>query len=278
MSITNISIPYEFTNNTDSSAPEVNANFDAVESKVNELVTAANTLDTGKADTSGETYTGTHNFTGATVTVAAPVSGSNPATKTFAEGLAFAAALPAQTGNAGKFVKTNGSTASWEYAACELLSTVSASNSATVDIETTFDATYSAYLLVINDLLPATDGTDLRCRMKIGGSYLTTSTYSHDIMRAGTLSEVTAADHIVIAANLDNEAVASSNYDIRINNPTKTGSKHAIFWHGHSEVSALIELIRGTGNNSTTGALTGLRFYMSTGNIASGKFSLYGLR
>ena len=50
-----------------------------------------------KIDKTGGTYTGTHNMVGATVTVAAPTTGSNPVTKTYADGLAFATALPAQT-------------------------------------------------------------------------------------------------------------------------------------------------------------------------------------
>lgn len=53
-------------------------------------------------------------FTG-TVTVPAPSNGTDAATKTYADSLAFAAALPAQSGNTGKFVKTDGSTASWAY-------------------------------------------------------------------------------------------------------------------------------------------------------------------
>ena len=66
-----------------------------------------------KSDVGGDTYTGTHDMTGATVTVAAPTTGSNPATKTYADGLAFATVLPDQTGNSGKFVTTDGTTASW---------------------------------------------------------------------------------------------------------------------------------------------------------------------
>jgi hypothetical protein len=66
-----------------------------------------------KIDKTGGTYTGTHNMVGATVTVAAPTTGSNPATKTYADGLAFATVLPDQTGNSGKFVTTDGTTASW---------------------------------------------------------------------------------------------------------------------------------------------------------------------
>lgn len=42
-----------------------------------------------------------------------PVAADEPATKAFAEGLAFVPSLPAQAGNAGKEVVTDGVTASW---------------------------------------------------------------------------------------------------------------------------------------------------------------------
>lgn len=47
------------------------------------------------------------------VTPSAPTNGNELVTKTYADNLTFATALPAQTGNAGKFVTTNGTLASW---------------------------------------------------------------------------------------------------------------------------------------------------------------------
>ena len=70
-------------------------------------------LEARKADTNGETYTGTHNFIGAAVSVAAPTIAAHPVTKLYADALAFSAVLPGQTGNAGRFVTTDGTTASW---------------------------------------------------------------------------------------------------------------------------------------------------------------------
>ncbi len=69
-----------------------------------------------KASKAGDTYTGAHNYTGATITVptlAAGSSGNSAASVDYANALAFTSALPAQAGNAGKFVKTNGTTANW---------------------------------------------------------------------------------------------------------------------------------------------------------------------
>ena len=61
----------------------------------------------------GQAWTGTQNFTGATVTVATPTAGAHPVPKTYADALAFSAALPGQSGNSGKLVTTDGTNASW---------------------------------------------------------------------------------------------------------------------------------------------------------------------
>lgn len=69
-----------------------------------------------KASLNGATYTGAHNYTGATVTVqtlAPGASGNSAASVDYVNALAFAAALPAQTAQSGKFLTTNGVTASW---------------------------------------------------------------------------------------------------------------------------------------------------------------------
>ena len=63
---------------------------------------------TGFAPLASPTFTGT-------VTLPATGSGSTEAVrKDYADGLVFAAVLPAQTGNAGKYITTDGTTASWQ--------------------------------------------------------------------------------------------------------------------------------------------------------------------
>jgi len=73
-----------------------------------------------RSSKAGDGYTGAHDFTGATMTVATPTVDANPATKAYvdlvrayANGLVFATVLPSQAGNAGKFISTDGTTASW---------------------------------------------------------------------------------------------------------------------------------------------------------------------
>lgn len=309
-------------------------------------------------------------------------------TKNYVDQLAFSSALPAQAGNAGKFVKTDGASASWAYvdnagtvaahattmdpwaykyitltgtattftgltaapqAGMEVelymnaahvftdgavfevdgnqnytaeagdrvilraksttvftvhprkadgtalvppvtgsyvyLSTVTASASATVDVETTFDATYDNYLLVASGIRVATDGAALHCLQKIGGSYLTTNTYDYagrsDTNSTPTGFAATNAAQIVISPSMSNLAAANSQFKMSISNPTSTALFKTLDWRGGFTTSTTglsNRVTEGTGANQGTGALTGLRFLASAGNITSGTFRLYGLK
>jgi hypothetical protein len=71
-----------------------------------------------KADITGESYTGTHDFTSGALrapTLTAGTATTDVATTAFVASAALATALPGQTGNAGKFVTTDGTTATWRF-------------------------------------------------------------------------------------------------------------------------------------------------------------------
>lgn len=90
------------------SASEIAA-LDGVTGNVQEQLNA-------KADVTGETYSGTHDFTGGAINVPTqPITdGSSKAASTaFVAAMAFATALPGQAGSAGKIVTTDGTNASW---------------------------------------------------------------------------------------------------------------------------------------------------------------------
>jgi len=115
------------TPGTVAKAEDLNADRSAVEAAFDKLpsateigyvsgVTAAiQTQLDAKADISGETYSGSHDFTGATVTVKTTPSASGEAvSKAYADNLAFdSGTLPDQTGNDGKFLQTSGGLAAW---------------------------------------------------------------------------------------------------------------------------------------------------------------------
>lgn len=73
---------------------------------------------TTRALKAGDTYTGAHDFTGATVNAATQTVGDSTnkvATTAFVAATALSTALPGQTGNAGKFVTTDGTNATWSH-------------------------------------------------------------------------------------------------------------------------------------------------------------------
>ena len=95
---------------TNADTAEANARIAADNAEALTRANADTALDTAKAPKASPTFTGT-------VTLPPTGSGSTEAVrKDYADGLAFAAALPAQTGNAGKLITTDGTTASWEAA------------------------------------------------------------------------------------------------------------------------------------------------------------------
>lgn len=121
--------------NTRASSALMRAELDAVEQGFDKLPVLAGNggeIVTVKADATGlesktqvelhlvrddgDVYTGAHDFTGATIT--APTqstadSSTKVATTAFVNNVAMNPALPNQTGNAGKFVTTDGTNASW---------------------------------------------------------------------------------------------------------------------------------------------------------------------
>lgn len=73
----------------------------------------------GKGAIAGQAWSGAHDFTTGSINVPTATAGdssTNAASTAFVAGVAFSAALPGQSGNAGRFVKTDGSSASWSSA------------------------------------------------------------------------------------------------------------------------------------------------------------------
>ena len=69
-----------------------------------------------KGAIAGQIWGGAHNFTAATLTAQTKPTGTNTtevATTAFVNATGLAASLPGQTGNAGKFITTDGTNASW---------------------------------------------------------------------------------------------------------------------------------------------------------------------
>lgn len=267
------------------------------------------------------------------------------ATTAFVSGTAFSSALPAQTGNSGKIVTTDGTTASWTDSlnvavvspsegtafatttatqtltnktmqtpvfqdssdttkkinfvmsgvssgqnrsinfgdgdmtlftpGVRLLAVVTASNSATVDLETTFNSTYDVYIIEANGVTVQTNGVEFQFLMKIGGAYVTAN-YNGNGRNIGN---ITAGTYGMLIDNVSNGASASINFTMRVPSPTSTAFAKVAYFAGIVGTSTIADMeVGGVMMNTGTSALTGIRFQASSGNIVAGSFRLYGVR
>jgi hypothetical protein len=161
-----------------------------------------------------------------------------------------------------------------------LLSTVTASNAATADVETTFDSTYDTYAIVVSNLTkPGGDaGTILSGRLKIAGSYVTSSLYWYQNLNNATLSsQLTQGQFNILGQVLvtgANEALMSGIMYVHM--PTDTTRRHVSYQFREARQAFYTQMTSGYAGVDSTGALTGVRISISTGNI-TGTFRLYGI-
>jgi len=164
------------------------------------------------------------------------------------------------------------------------LSSVVASASATVDLETTFDSTFDVYMIIATDVVFATDSTDILCRLKLGGSYDAGSNYrfhTHRMKSAGATYEASfsgAFESLLLGTTVSNAADQSIQFSMTVSGVAGTSLRKKVDWKGiyGGTVNASTPFTGG-GDNSATTALTGVRFFASSGNITSGTFRLYGI-
>jgi hypothetical protein len=235
---------------------------------------------------------------GTVITTASGTASSATTATNLAGGVA--GAIPYQSGSgatgfsaagtAGQVLTSAGTSApTWSTPAAgalTLLSTVTASNSATMDIETTFSSTYDKYLISVTGLVCQTDGQQLRMLLKIGGTYLTTATYvtfeNRTQSSANTFAGVNESiagptTFVSVHSILGNASGENASFDLYISNPASTTLQKLYYFLGAGNTNAgEVRYIQGIGCNTGTAALTGVRFQMASGNITSGVARLYG--
>lgn len=201
--------------------------------------------------------------------------------------------LPSADGTSGQVLQTNGSGTlsfatpaggSWTY-----ISTQTASNSATINF-TGISSTYDVYAIQLVKIIPATISTDLRMRTSTnngssydaGGSdyyYLQSIVYNNG--GSATAGNTLTTDSFIRIA-----------YDLG-NATNDTGFNGWIYLWKPSDASYFLTTVSGSGVDSNGNAyvvsqgtgrrlaaadVDAVRFLMSSGNISSGTFRLYGIK
>jgi hypothetical protein len=190
--------------------------------------------------------------------------------------------LPTTSGT----VLTSASTLSGaQGASMVLIGSVIASNSATVDFTSISNSTYSAYKIFADNIVCQTNGTTLQMRVSVGGSFQSGSVYGHRQWRwvtGGSAASGSNGDtQINISSGGDtmsNNSSYGNSFELTAYNQAQTTTYKRYTWTFTGLCSDQITLSGGAYYLSTSNAVDGFRFLMSSGNIVSGTFSLYGIR
>ena len=174
-----------------------------------------------------------------------------------------------------------------------LLSTQTASASATISFTTGLDSTYDEYIFKFINIHPATDNVEFEFNMSTdsGSNYNVTKTTTafhayHEEASAGTgltyltgedLAQSTSFQNINFQLGNDNDQNVSGY--LQLFNPSSTTYvKHFICVSNLTGYTDYVfnNYIAGYGN--TTSAVNAVRFQMSSGNIDDGIIKLYGVK
>jgi hypothetical protein len=168
-----------------------------------------------------------------------------------------------------------------------ILSTVTASSDATIDITGDMDGTYTDYVVKIRNLIPATDLTKLKARISTdGGSTWKSGTSDYSWTELGKLggslgNTSDAADSELDLTNsrsLGSAAGESLNGDLTIYNPSNSSVNCVFGWKAYYYNVSYSNMFKVAGvYEGATTAVDGIQFFMSSGNISSGTFTLYGV-
>lgn len=170
-----------------------------------------------------------------------------------------------------------------------LISTASASTSATVDFTSGITSTYDTYIATFTNVIPATDDSQFYLRVsqsgtfKSGGADYRWGNNTVDSAAGTSAASGVASDSKMILSNASSSTASAGGINgyVIFNGPASATGNKAFRWNltAARTVSVTLWVTDGGGQfilNST--AIDGIRFLMSAGNITSGNFALYGVR
>lgn len=165
-----------------------------------------------------------------------------------------------------------------------LIDTKTASASATIDFTTGIDGTYDKYVIEITNLDAATTGQDVQMQISQAGAFIAGSSYnwmSDETLSDGTGSKTAGlgVGFIRLTNSLESTlSTASFNSTIKFSSPDNTTYyKHFDVSSTYNSTANYVKSIVG-GIHASALAMDGVRFKMSSGNISSGVFRLYGIK
>lgn len=220
----------------------------------------------------------------ATATAYAVIVGGTTATGAFQS--------VASVGTAGQVLTSNGAGAKPTFqtpavaGAMVWLATLEANNSATLSDTTNITSTYDNYRIIIENLVPSTDNVVIYLRLAISGTfqtadYLTQRIYFDGASPAGTIDASTLAVVLNSGGVSNDAAEAGMSGELLLTDPSNTTTYKRVTGTVSYADATIAEssVVSVMGHYSgATSAINGIRLLASSGNLASGKVHIYGIK
>ena len=204
---------------------------------------------------------------------------------------AAAAPTTVATGSSGQVLTSNGAGAAPTFQAAAgdyvLISSQTASASATIEF-TGLTSTYRSYHFELSGILPATDDAEFRAQFGTGATptYQVTSYSSYPFLNTGTAQAPSLAYMLLstsaTAAGLGSTAGEGYSGYLNLIDPSNAiANKDLTGLAGYIDAAATPTpqhiLVRSIWYGDYTAPVTAIKFYMDSGNIASGTILMYGV-
>lgn len=192
-------------------------------------------------------------------------------------------------GTDGKYLLLSSGLPAWGASpGAVLISTQVASNVSVIDF-TGLDSTYEAYEIVLSNVKPQNDDVQMLMRVGTGaGPTYQSSGYSWAFAGQAGASQVTDGSSSASAIGLSYVAGSTAavgnatgeNFSAKISfgNPAASDFMEIAMSGAYSRSDGTHSRANGSGRYNSAGAITAVRFLFSSGNISSGRFTLYGYR
>lgn len=183
--------------------------------------------------------------------------------------------LPSQTGNAGKYLTTDGSNASWDTVSSGGMTLISTTTLTGASVSlTSIPATYNNLQIIIRNYLPNTDAESIRMTVNSTSSiYRTPNTLPEAANQA-------ASSTYIINGDADNAVSTGSSiitiFDYANTNTIKLST--IVSAVNNSTTSTNFNLKFNMGIIGTTSAISSIQFVTGSGNFTSGTVLLYGVK
>jgi len=159
------------------------------------------------------------------------------------------------------------------------LATLVASDSPSLSDTTNFIADYDEYEIVFENILAATNNVDFQMQVHSGGAFQTADYVAGAGILDSSYAFASSTTHIQLSGGgnrVSNAANKGLSGSLRINGVNGGGHKK-IWGRAINSAPGAVNNIQFVGEwTGGVGAITGVRFQMSSGNIAAGKIHIFG--